>query len=177
MNVKNTRVRLLVAILTVTLMFSLLAVSAFAETSNGEAVSSTPVTEESTPAGSSESGATSSSAKPESSSTPAASSTAASTTGSSGSSAKDNTTDTIISLIIGGVIILTIVIVCIIKREPLGKFMHSLKSELGKVVWLPKNQTLKNTVVVLIIVAACAIVIGIVDVAFGQGIKLLGDIF
>ena len=55
--------------------------------------------------------------------------------------------------------------------------MRSLKSEMGKIVWLPKNQTLRNTVVVLIIVAACAIVIGIIDMAFGSGITMLGQIF
>jgi preprotein translocase SecE subunit len=75
------------------------------------------------------------------------------------------------------VILVVIAIVCIIKREALAKFLRSLKSEMGKIVWLPKNQTLKSTVVVLIIVAICAIVIGILDFAFGSGITFLGKLF
>ena len=184
MNVKKTRVSLLVAILTVALMFSLFAVSAFAETEGTESVSepasvqSSPISsDESTPAGSEESTPASSG----SASTTAPSNTTAATTTDGHDHDHDHgekdPMDTIISLIVGGVIIIAIVVVCIIMREKLGKFMRSLKSELGKIVWLPKNQTIKNTVVVLIIVAACAILIGIVDAAFGNGIRLLGKLF
>ena len=51
--------------------------------------------------------------------------------------------------------------------------MRGLKSEMGKIVWLPKNQTLKNTLIVLIIVAVCTVVVAVLDIAFVQGIKYL----
>ena len=186
MNVKKTRVGLLTVILTVALMFSLFTVSAFAETTAASVPESTPVatpaaTDESTPAATVESTpAASDESTPVASteSTPAASSesTPAATTGTSGDSGKKDNTDTIVSLIVGGVILVAIAVVCIIKREALAKFLRGLKSEMGKIVWLPKNQTLKNTIIVLIIVAICTIAIAILDIAFGQGIKFLDGI-
>ena len=180
MNVKKTRVSLLVAILTVALMFSLFAVSAFAESSSEDAAVSSPAGDVSSPAEESSSSAAEEStpAAGTSSTTKPAATTKAPASSSTGSGEEgDSMTDTIISIVVGAVIIIAVAVVCIIKREPLGKFMRSLKSEMGKIVWLPKNQTLKNTVVVLIIVAACAIAIGIIDLAFGSGITLLGQLF
>ena len=190
MNVKKTRVGLLIAILTVALMFSLFTVSAFAETdaSTPEATVATPAPEASdsiAPESSDtlapeDSGTTA----PAESSTPASTTSgAASTTAAPGTTAHDHDhenendpIDTIISLIVGGVIILAIGIICIIKREPLGKFLRSLKSEMGKIVWLPKNQTIRSTIVVLIIVLACAIAIGLLDFLFGSGITFLDSL-
>ena len=193
MNVKKSRVSLLVAILTVALMFSLFSISAFAESSDVIVTDVPAGSEESVgssePAGTDapvESGASTETSTPsesgdaaETGSSSTSSSTTASTTDGHDHDHDDENskTDTIISLVVGGVIIVIIVIVCIIMREKLGKFLRSLKSEMKKIVWLPKDQTLKNTVIVLIIVAICAIVIGILDFAFTYGIGLLGKLF
>ena len=197
MNVKKTRVGLLTVVLTVALMFSLFTVSAFATETTPPAsatpaestpvestpvestpvestpVESTPVEStpaESTPAESTPGASASASAAPESSNTPS------SDTENGQDAGKKMSTDTLISIIVGGVILVVIAVVCVIKREALGKFMRGLKSEMKKIVWLPKNQTLKNTAIVLIIVAICTIVIALLDAAFGMGINLLDKI-
>ena len=175
MNVKKTRVGLLIAILTVALMFSLFTVSAFAETEAVTQGATTEATPDATPDAST--AAPEASKAPETTKTPETTKSPATSGDGHNHGNENDNTDTIISLIVGGVIIVVIGIVCIIKRESLGKFLRGLKSEMKKVVWLPKNQTLRSTVVVLIIVAVCAIVIGVLDFAFGSGIKLLGNLF
>ena len=99
-------------------------------------------------------------------------------TGTTGAdvAAKD-ITGTIVSLAILGAIVLIVAIVCIIKREKVGKFFRSLKSETKKVVWLPWDQVRKNSIVVIIVVVIVAIVIGVLDFAFSQGIINLGTLF
>ena len=101
--------------------------------------------------------------------------TTAGTTGTD-AAAKD-LTGTIISLSILGVIVIAIALFCIIKREKVGKFFRSLKSETKKVVWLPWNQVRKNSIVVIIVVVLVAVVIGVLDFAFSQGIITLGTLF
>ena len=90
---------------------------------------------------------------------------------------KQDLTGTIISLSILGVIVVAIALFCIIKREKVGKFFRSLKSETKKVVWLPWNQVRKNSIVVIIVVVLVAVVIGVLDFAFSQGIITLGTLF
>ena len=99
------------------------------------------------------------------------------TTAASGDAAAKDITGTIVSLAILGAIVLIVAIVCIIKREKVGKFFRSLKSETKKVVWLPWDQVRKNSIVVIIVVVIVAIVIGGLDFAFSQGIINLGTFF
>ena len=101
--------------------------------------------------------------------------TTAGTTGTD-AAAKD-LTGMIISLSILGVIVIAVTLFCIIKREKVGKFFRSLKSETKKVVWLPWNQVRKNSIVVIIVVVLVAVVIGVLDFAFSQGIITLGTLF
>ena len=54
---------------------------------------------------------------------------------------------------------------------------RSIKSELKKVVWSPKREVKKNTVIVLVFVAAFAILIGLLDFLFSKGIIALGKLF
>ena len=43
--------------------------------------------------------------------------------------------------------------------EKIGKWFHEMKSELKKVIWPTPRQTVKNTVVALVVMVASAIVI------------------
>ena len=142
--------------LAVALMFSLCTISVFAES-----------TEDAVPSSASEA---------TESATEAASTPAASTTTGTEEEGKD-IVGTIISLSILGVILVVVALYCIIKREKVGKFFRSLKSEVKKVVWLPWDQVRKNTIVVVIVVIAVAVVIGVLDYAFSQGIINLGKLF
>ncbi len=62
-------------------------------------------------------------------------------------------------------------------KKKLQDFNRSIKSELKKVVWSPKREVKKNTVIVLVFVAAFAILIGLLDFLFSKGIIALGKLF
>ena len=179
MKANTKRISLITLILTVALMFSLFSISVFAEAEESSTpaasesiVESTPA--ESTPAESTPAESTGSASTPAESSTPAASASASNTSGTDANT-KDMT-GTIISLSILGVIVIVITLFCIIKREKVGKFFRSLKSEFKKVVWLSWDQVRKNTIVVIIVVVIVAVVIGLLDIAFNQGIVNLGKL-
>ena len=164
MKANTKRVSLLAVILTVALMFSLFSISVFAET-DAPAASSADATGTEAPATGTETAG--------STSTSAPSSSASATTTANGEEGKD-IVSTIVSLSILGVILVVVALFCIIKREKVGKFFRSLKSETKKVVWMPWDQVRKNTVVVIIVVVAVAILIGVLDFAFSKGIIALG---
>ena len=150
MKANKIMVSLFAVMLTVALMFSLCTISVFAESSTEAPAASESGTAASTPA--------------------------ASTTTGTEEEGKD-IVGTIVSLSILGVIVIVVALYCIIKREKVGKFFRSLKSEVKKVVWLPWDQVRKNTVVVIIVVVAVSVVIGVLDWAFSQGIINLGKLF
>ena len=83
------------------------------------------------------------------------------------------TTSLIVNAIIIGVIALIIVALCIKFRKKLGEFLRSVKSELGKIVWASKENTRKSFLVVIVVAIAVAIIIGLIDFAFGTGISML----
>ena len=67
-----------------------------------------------------------------------------------------------------------------VKEKKKGKLKDAWKgfrSETKKIVWPTWKQILKNTFVVLVIVIACAIVIGVLDYAFSGGIRALVNLF
>ena len=86
------------------------------------------------------------------------------------------TTSDIVSLVILGVVIIAVVAYCVIKHEKVGKFFRGLKSEFKKIVWSPWEQVRKNTIVVVIIVVAIAILIGALDTVFNKAIMALGKL-
>ena len=66
------------------------------------------------------------------------------------------------------------------KEKKAAKFKETgkgFKSETKKIVWPSWKQVFKNTGVVLVIVIACAIVIGALDYAFSEGISALASFF
>ena len=66
------------------------------------------------------------------------------------------------------------------KEKNKGKIKEAwrgFRSEVKKVVWPSWKQVLKNTGVVLAVMAVCAIIIGALDYAFGTGIVALSKLF
>ena len=90
---------------------------------------------------------------------------------------ESNIVETIISLSIVGVVLIAVAVYCIVKREKVGKFFRALKSEMKKIVWFSWKDTRKSSIVVIVAVVLIAIVIGVLDFAFNNGIKLLYDLF
>ncbi len=82
-----------------------------------------------------------------------------------------------------GIVIIAIAVLLIIYfvnpkfKEKVQNFFRSIKSELKKVVWSSKNDVKKNTIVVLIFVAAFAVLIGLLDFLFSKGIIALGKLW
>ncbi len=58
----------------------------------------------------------------------------------------------------------------------IGKFLREYKAELGKVTWASREETLKNFVVVAITVVIAGVVIGVLDIAFSEGLRALGGL-
>lgn len=84
------------------------------------------------------------------------------------------------ALIINAAIIAVIIIICVVLavkfRTKLAAFFRSVKSELGKIVWSSKENTRKSFLVVIIVAVAIAIIIGILDLAFTNGIGMLNKL-
>ena len=86
------------------------------------------------------------------------------------------TTSDLILLIIFAVVVIVVAVVCVIKREKVGKYFRGIKSEFKKIVWSPWNQVRKNSIVVIVVVIALAVVIGLLDFLFGNGITELKNL-
>lgn len=54
-----------------------------------------------------------------------------------------------------------------------AKYFRDTKSEMKKVVWPSKKQTINNTIVVLVVVAVSAAAILLLDLGFGGIFRLL----
>ena len=87
------------------------------------------------------------------------------------------------SFIIPIAIAVAAIIACVIiffvipaRREKTLKFFRGLKSESKKVTWYTWKQTWKGTLVVAVVSVALAVVIGLLDFGFTQGLKALADI-
>lgn len=61
--------------------------------------------------------------------------------------------------------------------QRVSHFFRSYKSEMKKIVWSPWKQVRKNSLVVFVVVAACAAIICALDFAFSRGIFYLGGLF
>ena len=59
----------------------------------------------------------------------------------------------------------------------IAAWARSIKSEVKKISWSPWTEVRKNTLVVLVMIIACAIALFIVDYVFAEGIRLLGNLF
>ncbi len=63
------------------------------------------------------------------------------------------------------------------KKGRVKNAWKGFKSEVKKIVWPTWKQVLKGSGVVLVVVGACAIAIGVLDIAFSQGIAALIGLF
>ncbi len=61
-------------------------------------------------------------------------------------------------------------------KEKVKKFFSDYKSELKKVTWSSKEDVRRNTITVIVVIAALVIVIAILDMIFSGGIEALGHI-
>jgi preprotein translocase subunit SecE len=61
--------------------------------------------------------------------------------------------------------------------KKIKKLCRDLVSEMKKVVWLSKKETVRNSVLVTVVVVVTAVVIGLVDAGFTYAIKALGSIY
>jgi preprotein translocase SecE subunit len=66
------------------------------------------------------------------------------------------------------------------EKKPFGEriahFFRSYVSEIKKIVWCPWKQVRKNSLVVLAVVIACAIVICALDIVFSKALLGLGTL-
>ena len=66
------------------------------------------------------------------------------------------------------------------KKKPFGerikKFFRDYKGEFKRITWTPKEQVKKNSMLVLVIVVASAVLLGLIDVVFSKGIIALGSL-
>ena len=56
------------------------------------------------------------------------------------------------------------------------KFFRDYKSEMKKIVWPSRSQVIQNTGVVLVAIIFIAAIVGVLDLLFGLGINVLGNI-
>lgn len=82
----------------------------------------------------------------------------------------------IINLAVGAVILIAIVVLIIVFRAKIPVWFKAVKSECGKIVWCPKDKLKKNSFVVIVIIVILAVLIGLLDYAFSEGIILLGKV-
>ena len=76
----------------------------------------------------------------------------------------------IVSLIILGVLVIIGVVYCLKNREKVGKFLRSLRSEFKTISCSSLKDVRKNTLVVIVVVIAVALVIAGMDFLFSRGI-------
>jgi len=56
------------------------------------------------------------------------------------------------------------------------RFFKDCKSELKKIVWYGKKQTLKSTLLVIIAIVLSGAIIGVLDLGFSKAIMALGNL-
>ena len=104
------------------------------------------------------------------------------TTGTSGNKNDNNnkkglSTQTIVWLIVAAAVVVIGAVLGIKFREKIGKFLRVYKSESKKIVWLPWDQTKKNTLIVIAVLLICAIAICLIDYALSKGILAFINLF
>ncbi len=77
-------------------------------------------------------------------------------------------TAALVWIIVGGVLLVVAVVLCIKFREKLAASLRVYKSEFKKVSWLSWDQTKKSTLVVLVVLIACAALICLVDLGLSK---------
>lgn len=198
---KNRFLRLLPVLLALLLVFSASVFAPFAEpddssseASSSEVTSSEASSEETSSDTSSEatsseetssetsSEAASSEASSEATSSEATSETSSEAVSDAESDATEEETGSNIpwKLIISLIVIVAIVAILFILAKTnsklgqrIAKFFKDYKSEISKISWMPRNELVRSTLVVLAVIVASAIVIGLLDLLFSFLVGLL----
>ncbi len=83
--------------------------------------------------------------------------------------------------VLGGVIVIGVAVLLIKRPEKISKGLRVYKSEFKKVSWLSWKETKKSSLIVLGMLAACALVICLLDLGLYEGfialIKKLSGLF
>ena len=103
--------------------------------------------------------------------------TEAVTNASSGTTGKVDHTTGIVNLVVGGVILVALVVLASVFRAKIPVWFKAIRSECGKIVWCPKDKLKKNSIVVVVIILILTVLVGLLDLAFSEGIVLLGNLF
>lgn len=109
--------------------------------------------------------------------------TSASTTDSvtTGTSTGEEEEKSYLSLIVTLVVVVIIVAVALIyyfkNPEKVQKFWKGYKGELHKIVWLPKDELKRNTIVVCVIVVISVVLIALLDFVFSNVVWFLMELF
>ncbi len=86
-----------------------------------------------------------------------------------------------LNLIVTLVVVVIIVAVALIyyfkNPEKVQKFWKGYKGELKKIVWLPKDELKRNTIVVCVIVVITVVLIALLDLVFSNVVWFLMDLF
>ena len=175
---KGTQLKRWIAVLcAMILTVSLFAIPAFAEET--ESTSEVESTEESTEAASESDSESASESETESASESESESesTADTSEENKDDGGKKLSTHTIVWLIVAGVTVVAGVVLGIKFREKIMKSLRVYKSEAKKIVWLPWDQTKKNTIVVIIVLVICAAAICLLDYVLYKGIFAFIELF
>ena len=186
---KSNKLAILAALLSLLMLFSAIAIPAFAEDATTAEETTAAETVEETEAGSDAESESATEAESETESatetgTEASTTTAATTKEETTTedkaaieAAKQQKTRGIINLCVGAAILVALAVLIIVYRAKIPTWWKGLKSECGKITWCPKEKLKKNTFVVVIIILVIALAIGVLDFVFSRGMILLGDLF
>ena len=78
-----------------------------------------------------------------------------------------------VSLAIAAAALIAVAIVCIIKRQKLVEALRAYRSEMKKITWFSRKNTVRCTVFVVVSVVVLAVVVGLLDIAFFEAQNLL----
>ena len=81
-----------------------------------------------------------------------------------------------------GVIVIIVAVLFILAKtnskagQKISKFFKDYKSEIKKVVWMPRKDLLKSTAIVLVVLVGACIIIGLLDLGFSSLLNLISSI-
>ena len=61
-------------------------------------------------------------------------------------------------------------------KEKIASFIREYKSEMKKIVWFSKENTIKSSIFVIISLIICAALLGVIDFALSKAIMAIGSI-
>ena len=181
---KNRLLRLLPVLLALLLVFSVSVFAPFAEpddtsteATSSEVTSSEATSEEASSDASSEAVAEESSADGESEASTDEEATSDAENGATEEEAASSIPWKLIISLIVIVVVVAILFILAKTNSKLGqriaKFFKDYKSEISKISWMPRNELVRSTLVVLAVIVASAIVIGLLDLLFSFLVGLL----